>query len=906
MTEIYNDNSTQNDVFHSSSTTTTRGGDDDHDDDESVNMNDRNFVVGDLVIVQKNKQGLIRYIGELHYDTNIWYGIELIGGAKGFHDGSFQGHKYFTCGHNQGVFVKKPQIVRRMGTNDYVQIHDSTHFKSSSTSSTKSRESKSPRPTSARSKSPRNSKIPKKLGPRDIGTIKGWKPSREVYDGERDKTTADNKSRRSSLTDLEHEMAENGGIQIEKKPGPREIGRVHSKNSDWTPIENADQIIEAHQQTQSFLAPSPSRRQRASSSMLMHVRKSSNSKSPKKSSAGNRRSTHDMFGRHGVANSMDNISARTGRGSNSTSTTPRKRKSAIKPLAITSNLSKLDGGNAIQRAKTPTPSRYGLKYRNQEALELNISTPNGSPNLTASLSSDRDSKRADAAKKRKKKKSSANKPRRLLSDDSVVSLSNSPPTTPTNTDIENDRSNEDELPSLPQNHSDNVHRRRKAKDEENEDSNLLRSNSTRTRSKTVKDDRSSRKKSDRKRKKKKSSNNQKAARSRARTVGGSSAKQRPQTARSRGASNAESPIPGYVKRSKSTERDLDDEVILHSLNAHTQSHTNLHPESQSQAPSTSRSQSKPPAKHMTSGSSSSSVGGFPDIFQFGPTNNSNNQRATANAKQKSHKNRHSNHTQAEHDSHAHRHHHHHHQQQQQQSGDVVIHLGQDDEVDGGQDDDSKNTKRHSNKSRGRQSKPQTVEHVRDKSSTQLNMSKTAMIGMYDADYADALDEDDPDQEAQEEGDVQNGGDRRSHRQHHKHGDGHGKKTKLQAPGHDDEDDDDILYAEISKEIRARQTSLNHLEQQLNELASSDFDVEFSQSLQQATSNQHQFKQQQEQVINEMEHHMKTLNVVKTPTGKDVIHRALWGDDDGDENDDDVLNIQITNQDLENAMHSFMD
>ena len=54
------------------------------------------YCVGDLVIVHKNKQGLIRYIGQLYNDTNIWYGIELIGGNKGYHDGSFQGQRYFT------------------------------------------------------------------------------------------------------------------------------------------------------------------------------------------------------------------------------------------------------------------------------------------------------------------------------------------------------------------------------------------------------------------------------------------------------------------------------------------------------------------------------------------------------------------------------------------------------------------------------------------------------------------------------------------------------------------------------------------------------------------------------------------------------------------------------------------
>ena len=63
---------------------------------DEIKLETKNYRIGELVILQRNKQGLIRYIGELHNDTTIWYGIEMIGGNKGYHNGSFQGTKYFT------------------------------------------------------------------------------------------------------------------------------------------------------------------------------------------------------------------------------------------------------------------------------------------------------------------------------------------------------------------------------------------------------------------------------------------------------------------------------------------------------------------------------------------------------------------------------------------------------------------------------------------------------------------------------------------------------------------------------------------------------------------------------------------------------------------------------------------
>merc|ERR1712130_316066 len=118
--------------------------------------------------------------------------------GKGFHDGTFQGMRYFTCAVHSGLFVKKHQIIRKMAMSDFVL----------------SRTPKTP-------KSPKKEKV-KKLGPRDIGRIKGWKPSRDIYKNDeelkaekvrknyRQKRKARNK--RSSLTDIEHELSNNGSL----------------------------------------------------------------------------------------------------------------------------------------------------------------------------------------------------------------------------------------------------------------------------------------------------------------------------------------------------------------------------------------------------------------------------------------------------------------------------------------------------------------------------------------------------------------------------------------------------------------------------------------------------------------------------------------------------------------------
>ncbi|ETO19765.1 hypothetical protein RFI_17467, partial [Reticulomyxa filosa] len=61
--------------------------------EEDAKKND--YQVGDLVVLTQDREGYIRYIGEVHYAEGIFYGIELIGGTTGTHKGTIRGKEYF-------------------------------------------------------------------------------------------------------------------------------------------------------------------------------------------------------------------------------------------------------------------------------------------------------------------------------------------------------------------------------------------------------------------------------------------------------------------------------------------------------------------------------------------------------------------------------------------------------------------------------------------------------------------------------------------------------------------------------------------------------------------------------------------------------------------------------------------
>merc|ERR1712154_223396 len=118
-----------------------------------------------------------------------------------------------------------------------------------------------------------------------------------------------------------------------KKAGPRDIGRIHPKNSDWTPLANADKVL-SEQQKKGFLDSSmfkseTQRRMRASSSMLLR-RKDGPPRTPKRSKK-----------------------------------EKEKKRENVQKLGLTISKSMDSEKIQINKAMTPSPSRNGLKYNEE-------------------------------------------------------------------------------------------------------------------------------------------------------------------------------------------------------------------------------------------------------------------------------------------------------------------------------------------------------------------------------------------------------------------------------------------------------------------------------------------------------------------------------------------------------------
>jgi len=79
------------------------------------------IFVGSKVELDKKRAGVVRYVGEVHWASGKWYGIELLQ-AVGKCDGKRDDKRYFYCGTDRGVFVQRDKIRRVV-----------THRKSAST-----------------------------------------------------------------------------------------------------------------------------------------------------------------------------------------------------------------------------------------------------------------------------------------------------------------------------------------------------------------------------------------------------------------------------------------------------------------------------------------------------------------------------------------------------------------------------------------------------------------------------------------------------------------------------------------------------------------------------------------------------------------------------------------------------
>ncbi len=54
---------------------------------------------------------IVRFIGTTLFAEGIWVGIEFLSRALGKNDGSVNGHTYFQCKPNHGLFVRPNRIT---------------------------------------------------------------------------------------------------------------------------------------------------------------------------------------------------------------------------------------------------------------------------------------------------------------------------------------------------------------------------------------------------------------------------------------------------------------------------------------------------------------------------------------------------------------------------------------------------------------------------------------------------------------------------------------------------------------------------------------------------------------------------------------------------------------------------
>eukprot|EP01083_Nonionella_stella_P021895 60591_1 len=71
------------------------------------------YDIGDEVVLVKEREGFIRYIGPLDGKKGTFYGIEVSVGS-GKHDGEHSGTKYFKCGKGKGMFIQEKHIIFKL------------------------------------------------------------------------------------------------------------------------------------------------------------------------------------------------------------------------------------------------------------------------------------------------------------------------------------------------------------------------------------------------------------------------------------------------------------------------------------------------------------------------------------------------------------------------------------------------------------------------------------------------------------------------------------------------------------------------------------------------------------------------------------------------------------------------
>ena len=70
---------------------------------------------GDRILTARGYSGIIRYIGNVHFDDQEVIGVELDKWSPNGHDGTVHGHEYFKCIDGRGYFIRRTGIQKNFG-----------------------------------------------------------------------------------------------------------------------------------------------------------------------------------------------------------------------------------------------------------------------------------------------------------------------------------------------------------------------------------------------------------------------------------------------------------------------------------------------------------------------------------------------------------------------------------------------------------------------------------------------------------------------------------------------------------------------------------------------------------------------------------------------------------------------
>lgn len=69
------------------------------------------LTVGSRVRTEKGLCGTVRYAGSVGFSRGMWAGLDM-DAPDGKNDGSLQGHRYFNCAPNHGLFVRALSLTQ--------------------------------------------------------------------------------------------------------------------------------------------------------------------------------------------------------------------------------------------------------------------------------------------------------------------------------------------------------------------------------------------------------------------------------------------------------------------------------------------------------------------------------------------------------------------------------------------------------------------------------------------------------------------------------------------------------------------------------------------------------------------------------------------------------------------------